>query len=85
MTQDQIENFLKPNHLDPRQIKINFRNRNPVVGLFVHMKDFDELKAKNFWRVVTEKNMDAWKKSKDINLVRIFNGSDFTKLVPAAL
>jgi hypothetical protein len=81
MTQDQIEHFLLPNHLAPKQVKINFKNRNPVLGLFIEMKDFQELKTKNFWRVVTERNFEAWHKSKDINLVKIFNGSEFTKLV----
>jgi len=81
MTQDQIENVLLPNHLAPREIKINFKNRNPIKGFFVEMKDFDELRAKNFWRVVTEKNFEAWRKTKDINLVKIFSGSEFTKLV----
>jgi hypothetical protein len=83
MTQDQIEHFLLPNHLAPKQVKINFKNRNPVMGLFVEMKDFHELKTKNFWRVVTERNFDAWSKSRDINLVKIFNGSEFTKLSAA--
>ena len=83
MTQDQIEQILLPNHLAPKQVKINFKNRNPVMGLFIEMKDFNELKSKNFWRVVTERNIDAWLKSKDINLVKIFNGSEFTKLVPS--
>ena len=84
MTQDQITNFLLPNHLAPKQVKINFKNRNPVVGQFIELKDFQELKEKNFWRVVTEKNLDAWKKSRDMNLVKIFNGSEFTKLLAIA-
>ena len=83
MTQDQIEQVLLPNHLAPKEVKINFKNRNPIKGIFVEMKDFNELRAKNFWRVVTEKNFDAWNKSRDINLVKIFSGSEFTKLVIA--
>jgi hypothetical protein len=81
MTQDQIEHFLLPENLSPKQVKINFKNRNPVMGLFIELKDFHELKTKNFWRVVTEKNFEAWHKSKDPNLVKIFNGSEFTRLV----
>jgi len=29
---------------------------------------------------VSETNMEQWHKSRDINLVRIFNGTEFTKL-----
>jgi hypothetical protein len=36
--------------------------------------------VKNFWRVVPEKNIEEWKKSRNMNLARIFNGQEFTKL-----
>ncbi len=84
MTNEQIEKFLYPNHIAKQQVKINFKNRNPIVGIFIEMQDTNELKVKNFWRVVTEKNIDSWKKSKDINLVKIFNGVEFTKLAIAS-
>jgi len=38
------------------------------------------LSAKNFWRIVTSKNFDAYNKSKDVNLARLFNGTEFSKL-----
>lgn len=84
MTNEQIEKFLYPNHISKQQVKINFKNRNPIVGLFIEWKDTGELKEKNFWRVVTQKNIDAWQKSKDMNLVKIFSGNEFTKLALAS-
>ena len=42
--------------------------------------DYDELKSKNFWRIVTSSNIEVWKKTKDMNLARIFNGMEFTRL-----
>ena len=44
------------------------------------MPDYNDLKAKNFWRIVPENNIEGWKKSKDMNLARIFNGQEFTRL-----
>jgi hypothetical protein len=34
--------------------------------------------------VVTQKNIEAWQKSKDMNLVKIFSGNEFTKLALAS-
>ena len=51
-----------------------------MMGLFVQLKDYEELKAKNFWRLVSEANLEIWNKTKDINAAKMFNGSEFTKL-----
>lgn len=50
-------------------------------GLFIQSNDFDELKAKNLWRIVAEARVEAYKDSKDGSLARIFNGNEFVKLV----
>ena len=84
MTNEQIEKFLQPNHLTKNKVKISFKNRDAIFGLFIELPDFTELKAKNYWRVVTEKNIDTWRKSKDMSLVKIFNGVEFTKLALAS-
>jgi hypothetical protein len=42
--------------------------------------DYDELKSKNFWRIVSNSHLDEWKQTKDINLTRVFNGVSFTRL-----
>jgi hypothetical protein len=39
-----------------------------------------ELKRKNFWRIVSVKNLDDYRSSNDVNLSRIFNGAEFTRL-----
>lgn len=82
MNIEQIEQFLKKDN-GPQEtcVKINFRRRDSVYGLFVKNKDFDDLKSKNFWRIVTRVHFDQWYKTKDMNLARIFNGSEFTRLV----
>jgi len=48
--------------------------------MFIQMQDYSELKSKNFWRIVTATNLENYKKSKDQNLSRMFNGAEFTKL-----
>jgi|1185.fasta_scaffold124298_2 hypothetical protein len=80
MTNDQIEKFLQPEHLSKNVVRINFKTRNTMLGIFITSGDYEDLKSKNFWRIVTETNIDGWKKSKDMNLARIFNGMEITKL-----
>ena len=81
MTNDQIEKFISNNLENLSQpVKISFKTRSPLEGIFIQMPDFTELKSKNFWRIVTATNLENYKKSKDANLSRMFNGAEFTKL-----
>lgn len=81
MTTEQIEHFLGPIPDDSyRSAKIFFKTRNTFEGVFIKAPDYIELKRKNFWRLVTQKNIEDYRQSKDINLTRIFNGSEFTRL-----
>ena len=80
MTAELISKFIDNDQPANEAVKIEFKKRNAVLGQFVKVTDYEELKSKNFWRIVTENNLQAWKTSKDINLVRIFNGSEFTRL-----
>jgi len=83
MTTEQIEKFFSTNNQPEAPVKISFKTRNNVTGIFIQTPDFDELKSKNFWRIVSEANFEQWKKSRDYSLVRMFNGSEFTKLAIA--
>jgi hypothetical protein len=76
MTIEQIERFLGT---EPDFSKIILKART-VEGIFIKAPDFLELKKKNFWRIVSVKQMEEYQKSKDINLSRIFSGQDFIKL-----
>jgi hypothetical protein len=80
MTSELISKFIENEQLPNKPVKIEFKKRNAVTGMFVKVNDYDELKSKNFWRIVSETNLEQWNKSRDINLVRIFNGTEFTKL-----
>lgn len=80
MTNAQIEKFLEQNYLEKAPVKVSFKTRKPLIGLFIKTADYGELKSKNFWRIVGEVNIENYKKSKDMNLARVFNGSEMTKL-----
>lgn len=80
MTVEQIEKFLKPTYLNKSRIKISFRKRPAIEGIFIKSGDFGELKNKNFWRIVSEGRVEAFVKSKSEELARIFNGSEITRL-----
>ena len=81
MNSAEIEKFLTTKATaENSYVKINFKKRESVFGLFLKEADYNDLKSKNFWRIVTRKNFEQWNQSKDVNLARIFNGSDFSKL-----
>lgn len=81
MTVEQIETFLaKESVPQGKVIRFEMKKRNPVRGLIVQGKDYDELKGKNFWRIVTQTNLVEYGKSQNINLAKIFSGSEFAKL-----
>ena len=63
-----------------KPFSIHFKQRDSIRGLFVIDNDYKDLKSKNLWRIVTNANIEPWKKTKDMNLARIFNGVEFTKL-----
>jgi len=80
MTNEAIIKQIEGKDLDDKMMNIHFKQRNTVTGLFIRTSDFDELKSKNLWRIVTKLHVDEWRKTKDINLCRIFNGTEFTRL-----
>jgi hypothetical protein len=80
MTNDMIENFIENKVKSNSKINIHFKQRSTLKGVFIRTNDYEELKSKNFWRVVSESKMDEWEKTKDTNLARIFNGAEFTRL-----
>ncbi|WP_153800724.1 short-chain dehydrogenase [Foetidibacter luteolus] len=82
MTNEQIEKFLSKN-LFKSPVKIHFKTRNALTGLFIQTPDYQDLKSKNFWRIVVGDNMNNWMKKPDNNLARIFSGSEITKLSEA--
>jgi hypothetical protein len=84
MTAEQIEYYLNGNRPDlNHSSRVFFRKRNPLEGIFIQAPDSTELKKKNFWRFVASSRLEAYRQSKDINLSRIFNGDEFTKLAAA--
>ena len=84
MTNDQIEKFITNEDLKKDSVKIHFKTRNPVIVLFIKTQDYNELKSKNFWRIVTGASIEKWKESNDLSVARIFNGSEFTRLTIVA-
>lgn len=81
MNSEDIQKFLDKNlPLENECVQIKFKQRESIYGLFVKDNDYAYLKAKNFWRIVPQGKLDAYKTSKDVNLARIFNGAEFSKL-----
>lgn len=83
MTNEAIIKQIEGKDVKDKMLNIHFKQRNTVTGLFIRTSDFDELKSKNLWRIVTKLHVDEWRKTKDINLCRIFNGTEFTRLSDA--
>lgn len=80
MQVEEIEKFLKKNTKAPGYVKISFKKREAIYGLFIEEKDYTYLKAKNFWRIVPQSQLSAYSRSKDMNLAKIFCGVEFSRL-----
>ena len=80
MTVEAIEKFLDESVPEGKFIRIDFKKRNPIHGMIIRSRDYNDLKTKNFWRILPMTSVDQWKKSQNIDLARIFSGTDFVKL-----
>jgi hypothetical protein len=80
MHSSDIANIVEKKFLEQEPLKIDFKTRQSIIGLFIKFRDYDELKAKNFWRIVPEARIKDYKKTQDFNLSRIFNGQELVKL-----
>lgn len=80
MTPEMIEKFVTTKIRKEAAVNIHFKDRNTVTGLFIQSVDYDELKSKNFWRIVSRQHAEQWKQTKDVNLARLYNGASFTRL-----
>jgi hypothetical protein len=82
MNSEDIEKFLDKKLANNNYVKIDFKKRDSIYGLFVRDIDYKDLKTKNFWRIVTRPHFDEYNKSKNNNLAKIFCGIEFTRLTP---
>lgn len=81
MKSEDVEQFFsRKAALNKDYVKITFKNREPIYGLFLKDADYTDLKAKNFWRIVPQSSLEAYKASKNNNLARLFSGEAFSKL-----
>jgi hypothetical protein len=81
MTTEVIAKFLETDsNPTSKSVKIDFKKRNSLIGVFVKGTDYADLKSKNFWRIVTAPNIEEWQKSRNMGLAKIFSGSEMTKL-----
>jgi len=77
---EEIEKIIKKTTPEQQYIKISFKKRDSIYGLFIMDKDYSDLKAKNFWLNVPQSQLSAYNLSKNMNLAKIFNGTEFSRL-----
>lgn len=80
MTIEEIQKFIETNTQTEKPLKISFKKRDAIYGYFIDCRDASSLNSKNFWRIVSSSSKDEWVRTKDINLSRLYSGSDFSKL-----
>lgn len=80
MTSVEIEKFMSQKNKQSRAVQISFKTRASMKGLFIELADYEDLKRKNLWRIVSESNLGAYQQTNDNNLARIFNGVEITRL-----
>ncbi|MBL7750982.1 MAG: short-chain dehydrogenase [Chitinophagaceae bacterium] len=84
MTNELIEQFILANNRKNKMLCIHFKNRESINGVFIFTNDYEELKKKNFWRIVAEGRKDEWQSTKKLACSRLFSGTEFTRLTEAS-
>lgn len=80
MNTEDIEKVIAKSHVSNPVINISFKTRDKITGMFIRTSDYNELRKKNLWRIVSSRYFDSYKESNNEDLARIFNGAEFTKL-----
>lgn len=80
MTTEMIGKFIENKSRKNIVVNIHFKERGTIKGLFIHSSDYDELKNKNLWRIVSDTKIEEWNRTKNMDIPRIFNGLSFTRL-----
>lgn len=80
MNIEEIERFLAKAVAKSPYVKITFKKREAIYGLFITDKDYNHLKSKNFWRIVPQSRLNDYNQSKNMDLARIFCGVEFSRL-----
>jgi hypothetical protein len=81
MTSEAIARFFETEKVSQdKQMKIDLKKRNPILGLLVKTNDYEDLKSKNFWRIVTSANLAAWKRTGNLEFAKIYSGAEFNKI-----
>lgn len=80
MTADSIEKFIEVDKRKSRNIQIHFKTRSTVTGVFIVTGDYNEMKSKNFWRIIPGPKLEQWWATKDPSLSRLFHGAEFARL-----
>lgn len=80
MTNELIEKFIENDIRKDKVVKIHFKTRQTITGLFVAGADYGEMKKKNFWRIVVEAKQSEWETTNNLGVSRLFSGSEFTRL-----
>jgi hypothetical protein len=80
MTNDAIVKHVEAKGKADKPLNVHFKQRETIRGLFIKSEDYNDLKSKNLWRIVANAKIEQWEKTKDVNLARIFNGVEFTRL-----
>ena len=80
MINDVIAKFVENGYLSKSPLKIEFKKRNAIYGIFVKSPDYEDLKSKNFWRIVPKSQLENYLQTRNNGLAKIFNGAEFAKL-----
>lgn len=80
MTNDLIEKFIEDRDRKGKIVRIQFKARQAITGLFIVGNDYEEMKKKNFWRIVVSSKHEEWLNTSDPSFSRLFNGGEFSRL-----
>ena len=82
MTKEEIRALLlKTKDQEHTEFSFSLKKRNMLTGFIVQAGDYRHLNAKNYWHILTPDRKEAWESTRNINLLLLFPGDAFSKMV----
>jgi hypothetical protein len=85
MSIEDIQKFLDSKTSPQNEyVTISFKQRDPMIGVFLRSsQDYEDLKRKNFWRIIPKSGLAAYRQNGNTQGAKIFSGNDFSRLAIA--
>lgn len=76
MTADRIASLVEQwLYIPDKTFKVDLNTNEYVIATFIKAYDYEELKAKNVWRIIKSAELIKWRSTGNLELSELINGA----------